>query len=177
MRVTFSEIFFKALFEHLHEIFEHAIKLLSVKLSIKIQIKAKARNGFPIYYGYIYIYAFSRRFYTKRLTVHSGYTFIVSMCVTWVYLLIFHNLRNEWQILSSVTDSIQQLQSTDIRFENNVEYSFNIKSHSSLCSRTMKRFLTSARECRSGNVMQTCEMALETDGWLLSNPERVCRWE
>ncbi len=36
--VTFSEIFFKALFEHLHEIFEHAIKLLSVKLSFKIKI-------------------------------------------------------------------------------------------------------------------------------------------
>ncbi len=33
---------------------------------------------------YIYIYAFSRRFYPKRLTVHSGYTFcIVSMCVPW----------------------------------------------------------------------------------------------
>ncbi len=27
------------------------------------------------YYIYIYIYAFSRRFYPKRLTVHSGYTF------------------------------------------------------------------------------------------------------
>ncbi len=32
---------------------------------------------------YIYIYAFIRRFYPKRLTVHSGYTFIVSMCVSW----------------------------------------------------------------------------------------------
>ncbi len=32
---------------------------------------------------YIYIYAFSRRFYPKRLTVHSGYTFIVSVCVSW----------------------------------------------------------------------------------------------
>ncbi len=31
---------------------------------------------------YIYIYAFSRRFYPKRLTVHSGYT-IGSMCVPW----------------------------------------------------------------------------------------------
>ncbi len=30
---------------------------------------------------YIYIYAFSRRFYPKRLTVQSGYTFFVSMCV------------------------------------------------------------------------------------------------
>ncbi len=29
---------------------------------------------------FIYIYAFSRRFYPKRLTVHSGYTFFVSMC-------------------------------------------------------------------------------------------------
>ncbi len=28
------------------------------------------------------MYAFSRRFYPKRLTVHSGYTFI-SMCVPW----------------------------------------------------------------------------------------------
>ncbi len=27
------------------------------------------------YYIYIYIYAFRRRFYPKRLTVHSGYTF------------------------------------------------------------------------------------------------------
>ncbi len=27
------------------------------------------------------IYVFSRRFYPKRLTVHLGYTFIVSMCV------------------------------------------------------------------------------------------------
>ncbi len=33
---------------------------------------------------YIYIYVFSRRFYPKWLTVHSGYTFfIVSMCVPW----------------------------------------------------------------------------------------------
>ncbi len=34
----------------------------------------------------VYIYAFSRRFYPKRLTVHSGYTlllFFVSMCVPW----------------------------------------------------------------------------------------------
>ncbi len=29
----------------------------------------------------IYIYAFRRHFYPKRLKVHSGYTFIVSMCV------------------------------------------------------------------------------------------------
>ncbi len=29
---------------------------------------------------HIYIYAFSRRFYPKRLTVHLGYTFFVSMC-------------------------------------------------------------------------------------------------
>ncbi len=31
----------------------------------------------------IYIYAFSRRFYPKRLTVHSGYTLFISMCVPW----------------------------------------------------------------------------------------------
>ncbi len=38
------------------------------------------RQFVPIY---IYIYAFSRRFYPKRLTVHSGYTFFISMCVPW----------------------------------------------------------------------------------------------
>ncbi len=32
----------------------------------------------------IYIYAFSRRFYPKRLTVHSGYTFFCQyVCVPW----------------------------------------------------------------------------------------------
>ncbi len=35
----------------------------------------------PLGHIYIYIYAFS--FYPKRLTVHSGYAFIVSMCVPW----------------------------------------------------------------------------------------------
>ncbi len=30
---------------------------------------------------YIYIYAFSRRFYPKRRTVHSGYTFVLLVCV------------------------------------------------------------------------------------------------
>ncbi len=33
--------------------------------------------------SYIYIYAFSRRFYPKRLTVHSGYTCFITMCVPW----------------------------------------------------------------------------------------------
>ncbi len=32
---------------------------------------------------YIYIYAFSRHFYPKRLTVHSGYTCFITMCVPW----------------------------------------------------------------------------------------------
>ncbi len=36
---------------------------------------------------YIYIYPFSRHFYPKRLTVHSGYTFLVSMCVPWEFNL------------------------------------------------------------------------------------------
>ncbi len=31
----------------------------------------------------IYVYAFSRRFYPKRLTVHSGYTCFITMCVPW----------------------------------------------------------------------------------------------
>ncbi len=43
----------------------------------------KVNYGFISYKIYIYIYAFSRRFYPKRLTVHSGYTFFISMCVPW----------------------------------------------------------------------------------------------
>ncbi len=34
---------------------------------------------------YIYIYAFGRRFYPKRLTAHSGYKCIVRMCVPWEF--------------------------------------------------------------------------------------------
>ncbi len=33
--------------------------------------------------AHIYIYAFSRRFYPKRRTVHSGYTCFVNMCIPW----------------------------------------------------------------------------------------------
>ncbi len=40
-----------------------------------------------IYSIYIYIYAFSRRFYPKRLTVHSGYTFVLSVCCQYLYIL------------------------------------------------------------------------------------------
>ncbi len=37
---------------------------------------------FDYIYIYIYIYAFSRHFYPKRLTVHSGYTifFLSVLC-------------------------------------------------------------------------------------------------
>ncbi len=31
--------------------------------------------------SFIYIYAFTRHFYPKRLTMHSGYTFVLSVCV------------------------------------------------------------------------------------------------
>ncbi len=30
---------------------------------------------------HIYIYVFSRRFYSKRLTVHSGYIYFLSACM------------------------------------------------------------------------------------------------
>ncbi len=44
-------------------------------------------------YIYIYIYAFSRHFYPKRLTVHSGYTFFLSVYVfpgNWTHNLLRH---------------------------------------------------------------------------------------
>ncbi len=37
------------------------------------------------YKKHITFYAFSRRFYPKRLTVHSGYTYFVSMCIPWEF--------------------------------------------------------------------------------------------
>ncbi len=40
-------------------------------------------------YVYIYIFAFVRHFYPKRLTVHSGNTFIVSMCSLGCSMKIF----------------------------------------------------------------------------------------
>ncbi len=42
----------------------------------------QSEEAMPVTYGmYIYIYVFSRCFYPKRLTVHSGYTFFLSVCV------------------------------------------------------------------------------------------------
>ncbi len=48
----------------------------SIKIVIIVLIVNNNCNKF-----YIYIYAFSRHFYPKRLTVHSGYTFFLSVCV------------------------------------------------------------------------------------------------
>ncbi len=39
-------------------------------------------------YIYIYIYAFSRRFYPKRLTVHSGYTFVLSVRLSVIMITV-----------------------------------------------------------------------------------------
>ncbi len=47
----------------------------------------------------IYIYAFSRRFYPKWLTVHSGYTCIVSMCFLGIEPTTFcaaNTMLNHW---------------------------------------------------------------------------------
>ncbi len=46
-------------------------------------------------YIYIYIYTFSRRFYPKRLTVHSGYTFFVRY-----HFLVFFVKYQERQLRS-----------------------------------------------------------------------------
>ncbi len=40
-------------------------------------------------YIYIYIYAFSRCFYPKRLTVHSGYTCFITMSVLYSCLYVY----------------------------------------------------------------------------------------
>ncbi len=47
------------------------------------------RNEYTVDLIYIYIYAFSRHFYPKWLTVHSGYTFFLSVCVIQL-MALFH---------------------------------------------------------------------------------------
>ncbi len=56
---------------------EYIFWMESAILSTFSQKSYDPRNVSTLYY--IYIYAFSRRFYPKRLTVHSGYTFFVSV--------------------------------------------------------------------------------------------------
>ncbi len=51
-------------------------KLFVILTTLAIYKKKKMEWYLVIY---IYIYAFSRRFYPKQLTVHSGYTFFTSM--------------------------------------------------------------------------------------------------
>ncbi len=59
----------------------------TIKLSCFIKMVHMTCMNFSKYFKaiffFFYIYAFSRRFYPKRLTVHSGYTCFVSMCVPW----------------------------------------------------------------------------------------------
>ncbi len=48
-----------------------------------VKIRLKESHPTPLRLLSIYIYAFIRRFYPKRVTVHSDYTYFVSMCVPW----------------------------------------------------------------------------------------------
>ncbi len=48
-----------------------------------LRYSAKKKKNICLVFMAFYIYAFKRHFYPKRLTVHSGYTCIVSMCVPW----------------------------------------------------------------------------------------------
>ncbi len=54
------------------------------ELPVDAALGVQSEEAMPVTYGmyiYIYIYAFSRCFYPKRLTVHSGYNFFLSVCV------------------------------------------------------------------------------------------------
>ncbi len=50
---------------------------------------------------YIYIYAFSRRFYPKRLTVHSGYTFFLSVCLNFYQYVSIVAPQQQWDFIES----------------------------------------------------------------------------
>ncbi len=63
---------------------EKLMKLLKLLFNLMLCVLSLRLKSNHIHFNHlnhqhIYIYAFSRRFYPKRLTVHSGYTFIVSM--------------------------------------------------------------------------------------------------
>ncbi len=75
-------------------------------------------RGQPIF---ICIYTFSRRFYPKRLTVHSGYTFL-SVCVFWTALPSIHlaNLGS----LPNKTDKLHLLSWTNKDFSNSAALCF-----------------------------------------------------
>ncbi len=57
------------------------ILIILVKGNVKVR-KYRVYLVHISIYTHTHIYAFSRHFYSKR-TVHSGYTFVVSMCVPW----------------------------------------------------------------------------------------------
>ncbi len=46
-------------------------------LSKKVTLMFKSLGSLQIFFFYIYIYAFSRRFYPKRLTLHSSYSLYI----------------------------------------------------------------------------------------------------
>ncbi len=56
-----------------------------LNIYICVQQNKDIHTGLELLEGELitFTFTFIRRFYPKRLTVHSGYTFIVSMCVPW----------------------------------------------------------------------------------------------
>ncbi len=62
----------------------HVAKDIGLLQSSETTLSSIVKLTILLHYLHLhYIYAFSRCFYPKRLTVHSGYTFFVSMCVPW----------------------------------------------------------------------------------------------
>ncbi len=84
------------------------VHLQNTNLNIFDEIRELSDNS------YIYIYAFSRHFYPKRLTVHSGYTFFISMCVLPVVSMLYHwatgTLLLFWQSMDSNTTTTFKVQ-------------------------------------------------------------------
>ncbi len=109
--------FYKALNHLLHELSRVVSSVVSILWFIPPSTVPKRHpiNNSLMWtvciYIYIYIYAFSRCFYPKRLTVHSGYTCFVSMCVPWElnpqpFALLTQCSTTEPQGHLHVTDSI-----------------------------------------------------------------------
>ncbi len=115
---------------------------------------------------YIYIYAFSRRFYPKRLTVHSGYTFFfffISMCVPW------ESNPQPFALLTQCSTTEPQEHLANLRTL------ANKSDELQLLTRTNKDFLNSAALCFTETWLNGAipDSALHLSGFQLFRADRV----
>ncbi len=75
----------------------YGANMLPFRCTFEVTAQVKGITYSFIYFiSEIYIYAFRRHFYPKRLTVHSGYTFLISMFMS------FNNWKDQFSLEVSI---------------------------------------------------------------------------